>query len=65
MLSKPNYLDPLRGRLPALERSIHKYRTLLMILVIYHAEELKHEVVQDVLTQERFRQLGSGPIDLR
>lgn len=60
MLSNPNYLDPLRGRLPALERSIHKYRTLMMVLVIYHAEELKHEVVQDVLSQKRFRNLGQS-----
>ncbi|NJS13611.1 MAG: hypothetical protein HC788_02105 [Sphingopyxis sp.] len=55
MRAKPNYLDPLRGPLPALERAIHKYRTLLMVLVIYHAEELKHEIVEDVLARQSFK----------
>ena len=56
MRAKPNYLDPLRGPLPALERAIHKYRTLLMVLVIYHTEELKHEIVEDVVARRSFKE---------
>ena len=52
---KRNYTDPLRGGLPELERCMIRHRALQMILIIYHAEELKRDVVQGVAAQHRWR----------
>ena len=50
-----HYTDPLRGGLPALERCLIRHRALQMILIIYHAEELKRDVINGFATQERWR----------
>ena len=44
MLRK-EFTDPLRGSLPALERSILVFRAMQMSLVMFYAEELKQTVV--------------------
>ncbi|EJU09224.1 hypothetical protein LH128_30064 [Sphingomonas sp. LH128] len=52
---KRHFTDPYRGRLPELERCMIRHRALEMILVIYHAEELKRSVVETVDTQKRWK----------
>lgn len=52
---KPHYTDPLRGRLPELERCMIRHRALQMILIIYHAEELKREVLEIVAAQRDWK----------
>lgn len=52
---KRHYTDPLRGALPELERCLIRHRALQMILIIYHAEELKRDVVNGVAAQARWR----------
>lgn len=49
------FTDPLRGRAPALERCLIRHRALQMILIIYHAEELKSDVIDGVAAQRRWR----------
>ncbi|MBZ9649903.1 hypothetical protein K9B33_20425 [Sphingobium sp. 3R8] len=55
-----HYTDPYRGRLPELERCMIRHRALQMILVLYHAEELKRSVVEAVETQARWKQIRDG-----
>jgi hypothetical protein len=50
-----HFTDPYRGRLPELERCMIRHRALQMILVLYHAEELKRSVVETVDTQKRWK----------
>ncbi len=50
---KRRYTDPLRGALPELERCLIRHRALQMILIIYHAEELKRDVINGVAAQAR------------
>lgn len=50
-----HYTDPLRGGLPELERCLIRHRALQMILIIYHAEELKRDVIDGVAVQKRWR----------
>ena len=52
---KRYYTDPLRGGLPELERCLIRHRALQMILIIYHAEELKRDVINGVAAQLRWR----------
>lgn len=52
---KRYYTDPLRGALPELERCLIRHRALQMILIIYHAEELKRDVINGVAAQARWR----------
>lgn len=52
---KRHYTDPLRGGLPELERCLIRHRALEMILIIYHAEELKRDVINGVAAQKRWR----------
>lgn len=52
---KRRYTDPLRGALPELERCLIRHRALQMILIIYHAEELKRDVINGVAAQARWR----------
>jgi hypothetical protein len=40
----PQYVGPRRGRLPALEQNILKFRAYQMILTMFYAEELKREI---------------------
>ena len=47
--------DRYRGRLPELERCMIRHRALQIILIIYHAEELKQEVVETVNAQGRLK----------
>jgi hypothetical protein len=51
----PHFTDPLRGRLPELERCLIRHRALEMILILYHAEELKRDVISAVAVQRRWR----------
>lgn len=53
--SKRYYTDPLRGGLPELERCLIRHRALQMILIIYHAEELRRDVINGVAAQARWR----------
>jgi hypothetical protein len=57
---KRHYTDPLRGGLPELERCMIRHRALQMILIIYHAEELKRDVVDGVAAQRRWRAAATG-----
>lgn len=50
-----HYTDPYRGRLPELERCMIRHRALEMILILYHAEELKRSVVETVEMQARWK----------
>lgn len=52
-----HFTDPYRGRLPELERCMIRHRALQMILVLYHAEELKRSVVETVETQARWKRV--------
>ena len=54
---KRHFTDPLRGRLPELERCLIRHRALQMILIIYHAEELKRDVIGGVDVQRRWRKM--------
>ena len=61
---KRHYTDPLRGGLPELERCLIRHRALQMILIIYHAEELKRDVINGVAAQTRWRKtIGDGSED--
>jgi len=44
MLPK-KFSDPLGSKLPALEQNILKFRAMQMLLVMFYAEELKHDVL--------------------
>jgi hypothetical protein len=69
------YTDPLRSRLPALEKNILKYRAMQMLLVLFYAEELKRDVLDCIQTtdmwaasfgkgkQERVPQGAKNPVD--
>ena len=50
-----DYLLPFGGRLPALERSILKYRALEMILAIFYCEHLKRKMKKVVDSNAGFR----------
>lgn len=50
-----HYTDPLCGHLPELERCMIRHRALQMILILYHAEELKRDVINGVAAQEKLR----------
>ena len=39
-----DYVAPLSGRLPALERNILKYRALEMMLVLFYCDHLKRKI---------------------
>ena len=56
---KRYYTEPFRGRLPELERCLIRHRALQMILIIYHAEELKRDVVECVEAQRHFKAVMS------
>ncbi|WP_225421448.1 hypothetical protein [Sphingomonas parva] len=60
---KRHYTDPMRGRLPELERCLVRHRALQMILIIYHAEELKRDVIGGVAAQKRWRRALSDDDD--
>lgn len=50
-----HYTDPLCGHLPKLERCVIRHRALQMILILYHAEELKRDVIGGVAAQKKLR----------
>lgn len=52
-----HYTDPMGRRLPELERCMIRHRALQMVLIIYHAEELKREIIKGVALQESWRKL--------
>ena len=56
-----DYLAPLSGRLPALERNILKYRALEMILVIFYCDHLKRKIRtvtdRNVQFENRFKEI--------
>jgi hypothetical protein len=56
---KRYYTDPFRRQLPELERCLIRHRALQMILVMYHAEELKRDVVECVEAQRHFKVMMS------
>lgn len=61
----PRFTDALGGRLPALERCLIRFRALQATLAIYHAEELKHDIISAAETHRNFRAtvLGEGEPD--
>jgi hypothetical protein len=59
-MRKPCYTDPLRSKLPALERNILKHRAMEMLLVIFYTEELKRDVLSRIQTTDRFGSRRSG-----
>ena len=52
---KLDYLAPLSGRLPALERNILKYRALEMILTIFYCDHLKRKIQVTAQNNARFQ----------
>ncbi|WP_099186286.1 hypothetical protein [Sphingobium fuliginis] len=58
-----HYTDPLGRRLPELERCMIRHRALQMVLIIYHAEELKRDILSGVAVQRRWRTTESPPPD--
>lgn len=50
-----HFLDPLGSKLPALERNILKLRALQMALVLFYAEQLKHQVLDLIQGTDRLR----------
>lgn len=52
---KRHFTDPMGSRPPELERCFIRHRALQMLLIIYHAEELKRDVIQGVAAQRRLR----------
>lgn len=50
-----HYTDPMGARAPALERCFIRHRALEMLLIIFHAEELKRDVMAGVAAQQRWR----------
>jgi len=56
------YTDPLSGHLPELERCLIRHRAFQMILILFHAEELKRDIISNVAAQEEFRHItGNKP----
>jgi hypothetical protein len=51
---RPHYADPMRTRPPELERCLVRHRALQLILIVYHAEELKRDVINGVAMQKRW-----------
>lgn len=57
------FTDPLGRHLPALERCAIRHRSLQMVLILFHAEELKRDVLAGVDAQKHWRRsVGSEPI---
>lgn len=52
---KRHYTDPMGSRAPELERCLIRHRALQMIMIIFHAEELKRDVINGVAAQMRYR----------
>lgn len=52
---KLHYTDPMGARAPALERCFIRHRALEMLLIVFHAEELKRDVMASVAAQQRWR----------
>lgn len=52
---KRHFTDPMGSRAPELERCLIRHRALQMLLIIYHAEELKRDVINGVAAQQRWR----------
>jgi len=50
---KKRFTDPLGSYLPALERNVLKHRAMGMLLVMFYAEELKHDVLDRIQTTDR------------
>ena len=48
-------MHPERNRVPALEQNILKYRAIEMILVLFHAEDLREFIVGCVRSTTRIR----------
>lgn len=42
---KRDYLDPLGGSLPALERNVIRLRSMEMVLVLFYAERLRRKII--------------------
>ena len=59
-MRKPRYTDPLGSKLPALERNILKHRAMETVLVMFHTEELKRDVLSRIQTTDRFGSRRSG-----
>lgn len=59
-LTSPRFTDALGGRLPALERCLIRYRALQGTLAIFHAEELKRDIISAAETHRDFRQTVYG-----
>lgn len=54
---KLHYTDPMGAHAPALEleRCFIRHRALEMLLIVFHAEELKRDVMASVAAQQRWR----------
>lgn len=61
--ASPQYTDALGGRLPALERCLIRYRALQATLAIYHAEELKRDIISAAETHRDFRATVHGEVE--
>ena len=57
-------IDPLGSKLPALERSILKFRAMQILLVMFYAEELKRHVLGLIQSTDRLMALISGSKNL-
>ena len=59
-----HHSSPHGSRLPALESNIVKYRAMEMILVIFHAEELRRFIIATVRVTDSIRSALAGIIYL-
>lgn len=60
---KRAYTDPLSGHLPELERCLIRHRAFQMVLILYHAEELKRDIINNVAAQEKWRRITGDKLD--
>jgi hypothetical protein len=58
------FIDPLGSKLPALERSILKFRAMQILLMMFYAEELKRHVLGFIQSTDRLMALTSGSKNL-
>lgn len=58
--ASPRFIDALGGQLPALERCLIRYRALQATLAIFHAEELKRDIISAAETHRNFRTTVHG-----
>lgn len=55
------FIEPLGSRLPSLERNVLRLRAFQMILILFHAEELKREVLDVIQATDKFAETQRVP----